>query len=388
MTPIPQSVLLFLLIALALVLTPSLRAGAAEEAGGAAKATPAKDVSAKAFEERVAQAGGHVAFVFEDDRPFAQCHASTIVQAADGRILCAWFGGTEEKNPDVGVWQSRFDGTGWSKPESAAKATPEAHWNPVLFRDAQDVVSLFFKAGVDEVHWSTYWMQSTDGGDTWSEPKELVPGDVGGRGPVKNKPITLADGTWLAPASLEVKEGKREIWTAFSDYSTDGGKNWTRSADFEVDKSKGREYRGPGAIQPTFWESKPGHVHALLRTGAGVVWRTDSTDGGRTWGEVYATDLPNNNSGIDALRLEDGRVLLVYNPVGKNWGARTPLDLAVSDDNGVTWKTIAHLEDDPDQDSEYSYPAIVRTRDGIAVCYTWQRQRIRAWLIPLEALKD
>ena len=231
-------------------------------------------------------------------------------------------------------------------------------------------------------------MQSDDGGDTWSEPKELTPGDVGGRGPVKNKPIILSDGAWLSPASLEVKEGKREIWTAFSDRSVDGGKTWTRSADFAVDKSKGKLYRGPGAIQPTFWESKPGHVHALLRTGAGVVWRTDSSDGGLTWNEVRATDLPNNNSGLDALRLEDGRVLLVYNPVGKNWGARTPLDLAVSDDNGATWKTIAHLEDDPDQESEYSYPAIVGTKDGIAVCYTWQRQRIRAWLIPFEALSD
>jgi predicted neuraminidase len=103
---------------------------------------------------------------------------------------------------------------------------------------------------------------------------------------------------------------------------------------------------------------------------------------------VRATELPNNNSGIDALRLDDGRVLLVYNPVGKNWGARTPLDLAVSVDNGMTWRTVAHLEDDPDQDSEYSYPAIVRTTDGIAICYTWQRERIRCWQIPLAALDE
>ena len=100
------------------------------------------------------------------------------------------------------------------------------------------------------------------------------------------------------------------------------------------------------------------------------------------------THLPNNNSGLDALRLEDGRVVLIYNPVGENWGARTPLDISVSSDNGQTWETIAHLEDDPDLESEYSYPAIVETEDGIAVCYTWKRERIRCWSIPFSLLES
>ncbi len=115
--------------------------------------------------------------------------------------------------------------------------------------------------------------------------------------------------------------------------------------------------------------------------------RVDSTDYGKTWGEVYRTALPNNNSGLDVLMLDDGRLLLVFNPVPMNWGPRTPLDLAVSTDNGHTWRVIAHLEDDPDKDSEYSYPAIVETDGGVAVTYTWQRQRVRCWQIPLDALE-
>ncbi len=356
-----------------------------------AKARPMKQdstaLSSAAFEKRVADAGGWADFVFGDERPFAECHASTVVQTKGGALLCACFGGTKEKDPDVSVWLSRFDGKAWAKPERAAKVKEMAHWNPVLFRDADDVISLFFKVGVDEVNWATYWMQSKDEGLTWLPRGELVKGDVGGWGPVKNKAITLADGAWLAPASLEVKEGKREIWTAFADRSVDGGTTWTRSADFAIEDPKDRRFRGPGAIQPTFWESAPGKVHALVRTGAGIVWRTDSEDGGLTWVPMYATDLPNNNSGVDALRLEDGRVLLVYNPVGKNWGARTPLDLAVSSDNGKTWQTIAHLEDDPNLQSEYSYPAIVRTDAGVAVSYTWKRERIRCWQIPMSALE-
>jgi predicted neuraminidase len=341
---------------------------------------------AAAFAQKVVHAGGRVDFIFGDDREFAQCHASTVVESADGTLISAWFGGTEEKNPDVSVWMSCYDGKTWTAPVRAAKVDDRAHWNPVLFRDDKDIIHHFFKVGVDEIHWSTFWASSADNGATWSNPVELVPGDVGGRGPVKNKAILLQDGTWLAPASLEYKKGTREIWDAFADWSTDGGNTWTRSENFIVPKQAQaageNKFRGIGAIQPTFWESSPGHVHALLRTGSGWVWRTDSEDGGKTWAPYSTTDLPNNNSGLDALGLKDGRVLLVYNPVGQDWGARTPLDLALSHDNGQSWKTIAHLEDDPDQESEYSYPAIVKTKDGIAISYTWNRSNIRCWQIP------
>jgi len=348
-------------------------------------------LSSEAFREKVFSEGGRVDYVFGDERDFAQCHASTVVQGSANTLLCAWFGGTKEKDPDVGVWMSAFDGGSWSKPVRTAKVDDTAHWNPVLFRDGEGIIHHFFKVGVDEIHWKTYWAQSRDNGANWSKSVELVQGDVGGRGPVKNKPILLSDGTWLAPASIEYKEGRREVWKAFADRSEDSGKTWQRSTDFVTpvlpDGKQDKRFRGIGAIQPTFWESEPGHVHALLRTGSGKVWRTDSTDGGLTWGLYEVTDLPNNNSGLDALRLADGRVVLVYNPVGENWGARTPLDIAVSSDNGQTWNTIAHLEDNPDPDSEYSYPAIVETKGGVAVCYTWKRERIRCWQIPLSALE-
>jgi predicted neuraminidase len=357
--------------------------------GGFALAAPAPEEAAEvktqdaglepeAFQQKVEAVQGRVDFVFGDERPFAQCHASTVVEAADGTLLCAWFGGTEEKNPDVGVWLSRYAGGSWTAPERGAKVSETAHWNPVLFRDAENTIYLFFKVGLDVPQWQTYWMKSTDHGKTWNAPVELVPGDIGGRGPVKNKPIILSDGAWLAPASVEPMR-----WMAFSDRSTDHGLTWTRSEDWAIDP---KIIKGKGAIQPTLWESAPGKVHALMRTTGGVTGRADSEDGGVTWSAVYPTALPNNNSGLDALRLDDGRVLLVYNPVKMNWGPRTPLDLAVSGDNGQTWKTIAHLENDPTLKEEFSYPAIVRTKAGIAVSYTWKRQRVRCWQIPLEAL--
>jgi predicted neuraminidase len=335
--------------------------------------------SSESFQKACEAAGGRVDFVFGAERPFKSCHASTLVQAANGDLLCAWFGGTEEGANDVGIWMSRFSEGRWSEPTRAAKVEEKAHWNPVLFRDGDDVV-LFFKVGLNVPVWSTYWQRSSDNGATWSKAVELVPGDVGGRGPVKDKPIVLTDGAWLAPASVETEER----WDPFADRSEDHGKTWTRSEFWKIDKAT---MPGIGAIQPTLWEDAPGKVHALMRTGSGHIWRCDSEDGGKTWGAVYATELPNNNSGIDLLRLEDGRLVLVFNPVGKRGGPRTPLDLAVSADNAKTWKTVAHLESDPDLESEYSYPAIIRTKTGLAVSYTWKRERIRCWQIPLEAIK-
>jgi predicted neuraminidase len=244
-----------------------------------------------------------------------------------------------------------------------------------LFRDPERGLYLFFKAGPEIPFWQTFWMHSDDDGMTWSEPVELVPGDKGGRGPVKNKPIILSDGSWLAPASTEY-----QAWNAFSDRSEDGGITWTRSENIDLSD---QVFKGKGAIQPTFWESAPGQVHALMRTQAGVIARADSGDYGRSWSAAFDSGLPNNNSGIDALKLEDGRILLVYNPVSVNWGHRYPLNLAVSSDNGVTWKDLVSLET---EEGEFSYPSIVRTPEGVAITYTWRRDSVKCWRIPIEAL--
>ena len=105
--------------------------------------------------------------------------------------------------------------------------------------------------------------RSRDGGETWSTPSELIRGDKGGRGPVKNKPIVLNDGTWAAPASLEGAMGHvKKQWRAFIDFSKDQGRTWRPGpAVLPAD--------GGGVIQPTVWESKPGHLHMLMRSSRG-----------------------------------------------------------------------------------------------------------------------
>jgi len=322
--------------------------------------------------------------IFADERPFRECHAATLVELPDGRFLVAWFGGTHEKHPDVGIWGATRSAGEWTPPRLLAKIRESPHWNPVLFLSPEGQVHLFFKVGDEIPIWETWRIISADGGETWSEPAELVPGDRGGRGPVKNKPILLSDGAWLAPASLEKKvvreDGARYgVWDAFTDRSDDAGCTWQASPLVPLDHAG---FAGAGVIQPTLWESG-GSVHMLLRSTMGRICRSDSVDGGRTWAPVYPTDLPNNNSGLDLARLPDGRLVLVYNPVPGDWAARTPLSVAVSSDDGATWRRVVDLETAP---GEYSYPAVIPTRTGVAVAYTWRREHMCFWQASAEDL--
>ncbi|MFB9273838.1 sialidase family protein [Cohnella cellulosilytica] len=326
-------------------------------------------------------------YLFCDDRPFPSCHASTVAVLPDGKVLAAWFGGLHEKASDVAIWlSSRVDGQ-WSAPVKVADEDGIAHWNPVLDTDGARV-SLYYKVGHEIADWHTRIIHSEDGGRTWSRPRELVSGDIGGRGPVRNKPIRLEDGTLLAPSSVERRDEERpgkEIWHAFVDISRDGGLTWQQSAfvPMDLDRYVGAEkWFAKGLIQPTLWTTGNGSVHMLLRSTEGAIFRSDSTDGGQTWSMAYATSLPNNNSGIDLARLTNGTLALVYNPVAgfATDSPRTPLVVSFSKDNGASWSDEFVLENQP---GEYSYPAIV-ARDGqLYITYTWKRERIAFWHIPL-----
>jgi len=308
--------------------------------------------------------------VFEEERPFAQSHASTIIDLDKGYLL-AWFAGSHEKNDDVGIWMSKGTPDNWTEPELAVKIRNEPHWNPVLFRTPEGRVYLYFKVGKEIDFWETWVQYSDDEGETWSEPKELVEGDRGGRGPVRNRPIILSNGTWLAPASTELNR----VWDAFVDRSEDGGKTWTATDKLELDRSI---IEGEGVIQPALWESKPGHVHMLLRSSSGKICRSDSEDYGKTWSPIVETDLPNNNSGIDIAHISGESIALIYNPVEGNWGKRYPITVAVSNDNGKTWPIKLDIEKG-EGDDELSYPSIFYEDGHLVASYTWNRDRIAFW---------
>jgi len=321
-----------------------------------------------------------VEHLFGDQRPFAQCHAATIVTLEGGGTLAAWFAGTREGHEDVAIWASRRSlvsaaakpdsllGARWSDATRIAKVSDEPHWNPVLFAlspDGRDLV-LHFKVGQRIRDWVTWSQRSRDGGRTWQDAQPLVAGDRGGRGAVRNKPIQLASGAWLAGASLE----RWRRWDSFFDRSANGVDGWTATAQVEIGR---RRFKGKGLIQPTLWESTPGQIHALFRSTDGRVHRADSEDDGLTWSHTRAIDLPNNNSGLDLARLPNGTLALACNPVPGNWAARTPLSILFSRDNGESWAGRIDVET---SSGEFSYPAIIADGDDLALGYTWNRRRI------------
>lgn len=308
-------------------------------------------------------------FIYET-APFRSCHASTIAETPDG-LIAAWFGGTAEKNPDVEIWMSRQREGKWSPPVSVADGvqpdgTRHPCWNPVLFQPADGPLMLFYKAGPSPQRWWGMVRTSTDRGATWSEPVRLPQGFLG---PIKNKPVQFADGAILSPSSSE--DPATDAWTIHFERSTDGGKTWTLHRPPPHPKIS--------AIQPSILFLGGDRLLAIGRTRQNRIFETESPDGGVTWGEVNLGSLPNPNSGADAVTLRDGRHLIVYNHVpgtpGQWGGRRSPLNVAVSSD-GRTWQAALVLEDE--KGKEFSYPAVIQSRDGLVhITYTWQRKLIR-----------
>lgn len=315
--------------------------------------------------------------------PTAFCHASTLLALPGGDLLCCWFGGSHEGEADTAIYCSRRSSGGWSEPVKLADGA-EANWNPVLWERADGKLQLFYKQGQQIACWRTWTMVSADGGRTWSQPQELVPEDCsGGRGPVRNKPLRLQSGRLLAGGSIE-----HGLWTAFVDISDDEGRTWRKSAPVSIARlhySQGEKtadsniavsrqsFYGRGVIQPSLWQDGDGSVHMLLRSSEGYIYRSDSADEGETWSPAYAMELPNNNSGLDLVRTEQGSIFLVCNPVAANWGQRSPLSLFKSGDGGQSWQHMLDLEREA---AEFSYPAIIARNNELLITYTWKRQNI------------
>ncbi len=318
-------------------------------------------VSQSAAKEIIVSSGRELIFT---EKPTEDCHASTVLPLENGNVVAAWFAGTKEKADDVNILTSVRTEDGWGAPVKVTADENTAHWNPVLFELPDGRIALYFKVGKEIASWKTFVCHSSDG-KNWSEPQELVAGDTSaGRGPVKNKPITLSDGTILAPASDE--SGK--TWSVFVDISHDGGKTWEKSARVEAKLG----VIDVPMIQPSLWQSEDGSVHMFTRTKVGSIYRSDSEDGGKTWSKAYRSGVANNNSGLDLDTDEKGRIFLVCNP-HPFIGIRTPLSLLVSTDNGESFRRIMNLESGT---GEYSYPAIVIRGDTVHITYTYERDYI------------
>ncbi|QXV65489.1 exo-alpha-sialidase [Mucilaginibacter sp. 21P] len=302
------------------------------------------------------------------DAPFKACHASTIVKLGNGKLLAAWFGGTQESNPDVCIWTAENDGTKWSSPVKVADGIqPDgkryACWNPVLFKAASGTLYLHYKIGPNPREWWAVYKTSNDDGKTWSAATALPKGFFG---PIKNKPVQLANGDIFYPSSTESSDEK--TWQIHLERSDAALKKWEK-INIDCDTFQ--------LIQPSILRYSKQKLQLLSRSKQNVIVQNWSNDDGKTWSKSTSTALPNPNSGSDAVTVK-GYQLLVYNPLtaGKNWWeGRSVLKLAVSKD-GEHWKDLYTFEQH--DKGEYSYPAIIADKTGnVYVTYTHDRSRIK-----------
>ena len=304
-------------------------------------------------------------FIYET-APFPSAHASSSEETGDG-LVTAWFGGTQEGAADVGIWVSRRVNGAWTPPVEVATGvqtdgTRHPCWNPVLYYGPDKTLTLYYKVGPTPRTWWGMVRTSRDNGRTWSDARRLPDGILG---PVKNKPVRLADGTLLSGSSTET-DARPSVWRVHFERSSDAGATWSKIAPPDAAGATQID-----AIQPSILIHPGGRLQAVGRSRSGRVFETWSSDAGRTWTALSLIALPNPNAGTDAVTLRDGRHLIVYNHTAQG---RSPLNVAVSRD-GKVWEAALVLESEP---GEYSYPAVIQGADGkVHITYTWKRQRIK-----------
>jgi predicted neuraminidase len=295
-------------------------------------------------------------------RPYGtvtDCHGATLVESGDGTLLCAWYAGPEDKPEEVAIYGASLapGELEWTQRGVFADTPGLAEGNPVLFLDARDRLWLFYVTRFGD-RWDTCqvkYAHSRDSGRTWGEPNFLR-SDWGWM--TGCKPLLRPNGVILLPLY-------EENGTAFVLRSEEGGLYWESSNMITTEQ---------GVIEPSVAPLSDGSLLMYLRTyepSGGTIWQSVSTDEGRMWAEPTRTCLPNPNARVDLTALASGRLALAFNDTPEG---RSPLTLALSEDEGKTWSYRVNVETEA---FEFAYPTLIQAQDGLLhLAYTWRRTHI------------
>jgi len=307
--------------------------------------------------------------LFESETLFAKApgavahHCSTLTDAANGDLVCVWYGGSYESAEDQVLFLARrLKGSRqWTPPEVVVSNPGQPPGNAVVFRDGIDRLWIVWGRMESErpIRRGAGWGEcrlmyriSEDHGMTWSADRELE--DTYGSLP-RNAPVTLSDGTLCLP--LTGRPGGRH--GSYLLMTNDHGATWRPGALI------------PGASQPTLIERDDGSLFVMMRHRPNIM-QSISGDRGATWSPPHKSELRNPDAGIAMRRLANGHVVMVFN---NSTVARSPLSIARSTDQGETWEKALDIESNP---GEYSYPCVIQTPDGlIHVTYTFRRYTIK-----------
>lgn len=318
--------------------------------------------------------------------PFS--HAANLLALPNGDLLCVWYTGTGERDRNVSIALSRLDRKSkrWSQPIIVAHRDDWANQNPVLFRAPDGKVLLFYdsqKHGSSEATAIVDELISGDQGHTWSGPTTLFAHP----GTYLRQPSVVFHDDWILPVYQErsggVSSSSAGKDSSIVEVSKDSGKTWSA---FEVPESG-------GLVQMSIvLPAQDGQLLAFFRSRyADWIYETQSIDGSH-WGVPARTSLPNNNSSMQAARLKNGHIVMVFNNAQAETnrshpteGSRKVLSIALSVDNGKTWPWVRDLQagNEPPsyclcEDPAYSYPSVTQSSTGkIQVAFTFRRETIK-----------
>ncbi|MCE2875105.1 MAG: exo-alpha-sialidase [Planctomycetaceae bacterium] len=328
-------------------------------------------------------------------QPTPSAHASSIAVMQDGSLRVAWFGGEREGARDVAIHMAQYESRNGevrpvlisTKATDGAPATTQQGWvsltrerlqtltsrvirklgNPVLWVDGAGRLHMHV-VSVSYGGWSgsaINQLVSEDGGHTWTSARRLILSPLFNLSTlVRNQPIMMEDGTLGLPAYHELIQ-KWGVWTHLT---TDGR---------VLQSTAMKRYEG-GWLQPAVAALSPTEACAVLRSATTRTKRVGhavSSNGGVSWSERTALDVPNPNASVAMIRLMDGSLLMAANPLESG---RNVLQLFRSRDGGQTWVASRTVERSADTGAEFSYPFLVQGPDGsVHLSYTWLRKGIR-----------
>ncbi|WP_078578435.1 sialidase family protein [Salipaludibacillus agaradhaerens] len=342
-------------------------------------------------------------------------HASNLLELDSGDLLCTWFGGSKEGKADITVMVSTFskENRTWHPPQAVSDDSTRSEQNPILFKNPNGQIWLIYTAqyAVHQDSSVVRYSVSDDEGVTWSKVKDLFdkPGTF-----VRNPPVITENNDIILPAYYCLKSTNGFLGNDYSvvKRSKDNGNTW------EETKIEGSE----GLVHLSLVHLEGQRLVGFFRSRkADKIYRTVSNDLGFTWSKPSPTHLPNNNASIQATKLSRGQLVMVFNninaeerppkenrppwfdpsdmdKVGVNkenqsdaiWGVvRNPLSIAVSEDEGLTWKHVKSVIESQDINSEpeFSYPSIKQDREGkIHITFTYLRQYIQHVIVDEQVL--